>query len=187
MLDGKLKSHRSLVSLLGLYCSRLRLCAQDGSPFHNVCTQDVHHLPGVIGVTVVAVPAGWLLRSVEGAVRVGATWFVEEKLEGVGLTAPKMGDKRNEVSSQRLVPVVTCWRLRAHWDGRRARDLLRRFGLLHSLWSLAVFARGFGWFSHLWSKRARQMHCNCPHTLPSSSVLKAPMQELCPGDQRAAS
>lgn len=167
----------------GLCCSRLGLFVHDGSPFHNVCTRDVIHLPGVIGVAEVAVPAGWPLRSVEGAVRVGATWFVEEKLEGVGLTPPKMGNKRNKVSGQRL---ATCWRLLACWDGQCARDLLRRFGLLHPLCSLVVFARGCWCFSHLWSRRARQMHCNCPHTLPSSSVLKAPVQELCTGDQKSS-
>jgi len=36
--------------------------------------------------------------------------------------------------------------------------------------------------------RARQTHCECPHTLPSSSVLKESlMQELCTGDRKAAS
>lgn len=144
-LDGKLRSHQSLLPLLGLYCSQLRFRVMEGSPFRNVCTRDINLLPGVIGVPAVAVPAGWPLRGVEGAVRVGPTRFVEDELEGVGLTAPRMGDNRNETGVQRL---GVCW-----------RRLARRDGLLHLLWLLVVFARGF---SHLRSERDRQTRRRCP-------------------------
>lgn len=141
----KLESHQntSLVSFPGIYCFCLGLFAPDGSPLHNVCARDINHLPGVVGVAVEAVPARCLLRRVEGAVRVGASRLVEEKMEGIGLTVPIMGNKRNAVGSQRPFPLVLCWRWLALRDGRRVGDLLLRFGLLCSLWSLVVFASAF--------------------------------------------
>lgn len=68
---------------------------------------------------------------------------------------PRMGDKRNNVSSQKLVPAVTGWRLLACWGGWCVRSLLHRFGVLLSLRTLAVSASGLWRFSHLWSESAR--------------------------------
>lgn len=167
-----------------LYCFGLWLCVEDRSPFHDVGARDVCHLLGVIGVVAIVVPAGRPLRSVEGAVRVGAVWCVEEKLEGVRLTAPKMGNKGNKARGQRLVLVVTCWGQLPLWGGRGTTGILRCFGRLHLLWSLVVFARGCLFFSHLWRRNVRQTHCLPLHHLPPA-VLSTPTRELCASGQKS--
>lgn len=161
-----------------LYCFGLWLCVEDRSPFHNVGARDIYHLPGVIGVVAIEVPTGRPLRGVEGPVRVGAAWRVEEKLERVRLTAPKMGNKGNKARGQRLVLAVMCWGQLPLRGRRGTTGILRRFSLLHRLWSLVVFARGCLFFSHLWRRNVRQTHCTCPYTAFLLQCL-APQHESC--------
>lgn len=84
------------VLLLWVYCNQLWFRPNNGSPFDNVCTLNVHHLPGVISVPAIPVPTGWLLRSIKWCVRIRVIRFIEDKLERIRLMTPRVYDERNK-------------------------------------------------------------------------------------------